>query len=186
MKTNLFIGIRLTLLTLVVCAGFYTLAVWGIAQLSPNGGMADKITVHGKSYYANLGYAFRGEAYFWSRPSAVGYNAAGSAGSNKGPSNKEYLAQVQERIDSLLAHHPELRKSDIPVDLVTASGSGLDPHISVRAAEVQAARIARVRGISKPNIDALIRNHVESPMLGLLGPARVNVLKLNLALDALK
>ncbi|MCU0382217.1 MAG: K(+)-transporting ATPase subunit C [Chitinophagaceae bacterium] len=186
MKSYIMPSIRLTLVTILVFSGLYPLLIWTIAQATPQRGMAERITEGSRTYYANIGYSFSDERYFWSRPSAVGYHAAGSAGSNKGPSNPDYLAQVRARIDTFISHHPGIRKADIPVDLVTASGSGLDPHISVQAARVQAERISRIRGISRPNVDALIENQVERPILGLFGPSRVNVLKLNIALDGLR
>jgi len=136
--------------------------------------------------YALIGQKFTDDKYFWSRPSAVDYNAAGSAGSNKGPTNPEYLKQVQDRIDTFLAHNPGVRKEDIPAELVTASGSGEDPDLSPAAAKVQVKRIAAIRKIDENKIDALIEQHTEGPLLGFLGPSKVNVLKLNVALDELK
>ena len=109
-----------------------------------------------------------------------------SGASNKGPSNAEYLALVQARVDTFLAHNPGVSKSDIPVEMVTASGSGLDPHISPKAALIQVARIAQARNLPEDKIVALVNEHVEKPLLGLFGPSRVNVLKLNIALNTLK
>src|SRR5690606_22016206 len=111
--------------------------------------------------------------------------AAGSGASNKGPSNEEYLAVVEARIDTFLVHNPGVTKSDIPVELVTASGSGLDPHISPKAARVQVKRIAAVRNVPAEKLETLIAEHVEKPVLGIMGPEKINVLELNLALDAL-
>jgi K+-transporting ATPase ATPase C chain len=116
----------------------------------------------------------------------VGYNAAATGGSNKGPTNPDYLAQVEERIAAFLKQNPEVSKEDVTVDLVTASGGGLDPHISPRAAEIQIPRIAKVRGLSEDAVRSLVRNYTEEPLLGMLGPSRVNVLRLNIALDKLK
>lgn len=172
----------MTLLTLVFFAGVYTLAVWGVAQLAPNRGAGETISQNGKACYANVGQKFTDDRYFWSRPSAVDYNAAGSGGSNKAASNPDYLATVQARIDTFLAHNPGIAKAEIPVDLVTASGSGLDPHISPKAALVQVHRIARLRNLPSEKVQALVAEHTEKPLLGLFGPERVNVLKLNLAL----
>jgi len=186
MKTNLFPAIKLTAVTLVFFAGVYTAIIWGVAQFSPNQGSGEIITQNGKKYYANVGQTFTEDKYFNSRPSAVGYNAAGSGGSNKGPSNPEYLAAVQARIDTFLVHNPEVKKQDIPVELVTASGSGLDPDISADAALVQLKRIAKTRNISESNLKQLIDQHTESPLLGMLGPSKINVLKLNMALDGIK
>ncbi|HQY12236.1 MAG TPA: potassium-transporting ATPase subunit C, partial [Ferruginibacter sp.] len=120
------------------------------------------------------------------RPSAVDYNAAGSAGSNKGPKNPDYLKQVQDRIDSFLVHNPGVKKEEIPAELVTASGSGLDPDISPAGASVQVKRIAAVRKLAEATIISLIDKQTEKPLLGFMGPAKVNVLKLNIALDKLK
>lgn len=186
MKEHIFPALKLTALLLLLCVGVYPLLVWGIAQVTPQKGKGEIIQANGKHYYANLGQKNTEDEYFWSRPSAVDYNAAGSAGSNKGPSNPDYLATVQARIDTLLVHNPGVKKSEIPVDLVTASGSGLDPHISVQAANVQVKRIAKIRGIAEPNLEELILTYTEKPLAGLFGPERINVLKLNIALDQLK
>jgi K+-transporting ATPase ATPase C chain len=186
MKTNILPAIRLTLVCLVFFCGIYTLSVWGIAQFAPNKGKGEIITQNGKTYHVNVGQSFTDDKYFNSRPSAVDYNAAGSGGSNKGPSNPEYLAEVQVRIDTFLAHNPDMEKSEIPSDLVTASGSGLDPHISVQAANVQVKRIAKARNIVESELQKLVEQQTEKPLLGLFGTERINVLKLNLALDNLK
>jgi K+-transporting ATPase ATPase C chain len=180
MKTHLIPAIRLTLVCLVFFCGIYTLAVLGISKLAPPKMSFDKSQ---KGYYRNVGQSFTSDGYFWSRPSAVGYNAAGSGGSNKGPSNPEYLAQVQALIDTFLVHHPEVGKNEIPSDLVTASGSGIDPDISVRAAQVQVKRIASKRNISEENLYALIEEQTEKPLLGLFGTEKINVLLLNQRLD---
>lgn len=121
--------------------------------------------------------------YFHGRPSAVNYNAAGSGGSNKGPSNPDYLAQVQARINTFLAHNPGVKKSEIPVDLVTASGSGLDPDISVQASRIQVPRIARERNMDENKLFELIEKTKETPLPGIPGPEKINVLKLNIALN---
>ena len=186
MKENLFPALRLTLFCLIFFSGIYTLVVWGIAQLAPNQGKGEVISYKGKTYYANIGQAFTKDNYFYSRPSAVAYNAAGSAGSNKGPSNPDYLKEVQARIDTFLVHNPEVKKGEIPADLVTASGSGLDPDISVQAAAVQVKRLAKVRGITEKTLQLLITQQTEKPLLGLFGTEKINVLKLNIELDKLK
>src|SRR6202007_730681 len=107
---------------------------------------------------------FTADKYFWSRPSAVDYNAAGSGGSNKGPNNPDYLADVQKRIDTFMVHNPGIKKSDIPSDLVTASGRGLDPHISGEGAKVQVKRIAAVRHLTEDKVQQLVSTHVEKPL----------------------
>ncbi|WP_018344083.1 K(+)-transporting ATPase subunit C [Cytophaga aurantiaca] len=186
MKSNLLPAIKLTLVSLVFFMGIYTLVVYGIAQLAPNKGKGFIIVHKDKTYYSNIGQAFTDDMYFNSRPSAVGYNAAGSGGSNKGPSNPDYLKEVQARIDTFLVHNPGVSKSEIPSDLVTASGSGLDPNISLQAAKVQVKRIAKIRHISEERLIQLIDEQTEKPLLGLFGTEKINVLKLNIALDDLK
>lgn len=185
MKQHILPAVRLTVVTLIFFSGIYTLVILGIAQAFPNHGKGEVIEQNGKSYYANIGQSFTNDKYFNSRPSAVGYNAAGSGGSNKGPSNAEYLGVVQARIDTFLVHNPNVKKSEIPVELVTASGSGLDPDISEKAAMVQVGRIAKVRNLPEEKLQALVKAHIQGPLLGLFGPAKINVLKLNLALEKL-
>ncbi|CCH53489.1 potassium-transporting ATPase, C subunit [Fibrisoma limi BUZ 3] len=187
MKTHIGPAIRLTIVMLVLLSFIYPLVVAGIATLAPGGGKGETVTVNGKVVgYKNVGQAFTEDRYFNSRPSAVDYNAAGSAGSNKGPSNPDYLKTVQARIDTFLVHNPGVTKAQIPAELVTASGSGLDPDLSPAGAKIQVARIAKVRGISADRLNQLVDEHTQGPLLGLFGPATVNVLALNTALDALK
>jgi K+-transporting ATPase ATPase C chain len=185
MKTNLFPALKLTLFCILVFVVLYAALVGGAAYvIAPNHGRGEIILKNGKPVgFANVGQAFTKDNYFWSRPSAVNYNAAGSAGSNKGPSNQEYLQTVQARIDTFLIHNPGVKKSEIPVDLVTASGSGLDPHISPQAARIQILRIAKSRNIDNGKLNALVDSFIEKPLLGFIGTERVNVLKLNIALD---
>jgi K+-transporting ATPase ATPase C chain len=133
-----------------------------------------------------LGQPFSAPQYFWSRPSATGpmpYNGAVSSGSNQGPLSPVLHAAVEERIAALRAADPG-NTVPVPVDLVTASGSGLDPHISIAAAEYQVARVARARSLPADEVAALVREHTEGRTFGVLGEPRVNVLMLNLALDA--
>jgi K+-transporting ATPase ATPase C chain len=134
-----------------------------------------------------VGQNFSSPGYFWGRPSATSpmpYNAASSGGSNQGPLNAALVDAVKGRIDALKAADP-MQKADLPVDLVTASASGLDPHISIAAAQFQAARVARLRGLGDEAVRTLIAAHTEGRWLGLFGEPRVNVLELNLALDGL-
>jgi len=186
MKSAFSQAVRLTIICLVLFSGIYTFIVWGITQGAPGAGKGEKITANGKTYYANIGQSFTDGKWFASRPSAVAYNAAGSGGSNKGPSNPGYLAEVKKRIDTFLLLNPGVAKQDIPAELVTASGSGLDPHISVASAKVQVKRIAAIRKVSEDKLYALIKKNTEKPLGGLLGPEKINVLKLNLALSTLK
>lgn len=186
MKHHILPAIKLTALMIVLLSVVYPCVVWAVAQLSPGSGKGQTIEHNGHKYYSNVGQAFTDDKYFWSRPSAVDYNAAGSAGSNKGPSNEEYLTTVQARIDTFLAHNPGIGKPEIPVDMVTASGSGLDPHISVKSAKVQVKRIATVRNLPEEVLDKLIDKQTEGPVFGLFGPTKINVLKLNIALDKMR
>ena len=192
MKSHIFPAIKLTLISIFFFVGVYTLVIWGFGQvIAPNDGKGEVVnytTAGGVAAYgfANIGQNFTMDQYFWSRPSAVGYNAAGSGASNKGATNEEYLAQVQARIDTFLVHNPTIKKSDIPVEMVTASGSGLDPHISPKGAMVQVPRIASIRNLPEDKIKTLIAEHTEHPLWGIFGPSQVNVLKINIALDQLK
>ncbi|WP_293934904.1 potassium-transporting ATPase subunit C [Sphingobacterium sp. UBA6645] len=186
MKYNITIAIRLSVICLFLFAVLYPFLIWALAQTQASKGKEKMIEVAGKSYYYHIGQAFNGDHYFQSRPSAVDYNAAGSGGSNKGPSNEAYLDEVAARIDTFLQKNPTVQRAQVPVDLVTASGSGLDPHISVQAAYVQVARIAELRGLSAPQVNNLIAQNKEEVLWGLFGPETIHVLKLNLALDNLK
>jgi potassium-transporting ATPase KdpC subunit len=176
----------LTVLTGVV----YPLAVTGISQLAfhdrANGSL---IVVNGKVLGSKLiGQPFDDPKYFWSRPSATGpfpYNANNSSGSNLGPTNPALVDAVKARVAALRAADPA-NSAPVPVDLVTASGSGLDPHISPAAAEFQAARVARVRGLPPEKVRALVAAHTEGRTLWMLGEPRVNVLDLNLDLDGVR
>ena len=145
------------------------------------------MTVNGKVVgYKLIGQKFTEDKYFWDRPSAVDYNAAGSGGSNKGPTNPDYLKDVQARIDTFLVHNPGIKKEEIPSELATASGSGQDPDLSPAAAYVQVKRIAAVRNIPAEKLNDLVKKHIAKPLAGLFGTERVNVLQLNIDLDNLK
>jgi potassium-transporting ATPase KdpC subunit len=188
MKTLLKQSILLTVCTVTLFVFVYPALLWGLAQVAaPNQGKGEIIEKDGKIIgFAQVGQSFTTDKYFNSRPSAVGYNAAGSGGSNKGPSNPEYLAALEARIDTFLAHNPAISRKQVPAELITASGSGLDPHISPEAAYVQIPRIARERNISEAALGQLVDSHVEAPLLGLFGTSKINVLALNIALDQLK
>lgn len=187
MKKYLLPSLKLTGVLIIICAVLYPLLIAAVARLAPGGGKGETVSVNGKVVgYASIGQKFDQDKYFWSRPSAVGYNAAGSAGSNKGPTNPDYLKDVHAKIDSFLAHNPGIKKEEIPAELVTYSGSGLDPDLSPAGANVQVKRISAIRKIDESRIYALIEQHTEKPLLGMFGPSKVNVLKLNIALDELK
>jgi K+-transporting ATPase ATPase C chain len=185
LKPALLVLALMTVLTGVA----YPLLVTGIAQgVFPHQANGSLIEQDGKLVgSALIGQPFADPKHFWSRPSATGpvpYNAGASSGSNLGPLNPALEEAVKARIDALKAADPT-NTAPIPVDLVTASGSGLDPHISPAAARWQAPRIARLRGLSEAEVARLIDAHTEGRQLGLLGEPRVNVLTLNLALDRL-
>jgi len=176
------------LLILTVITGvIYPLAVTGIAQVAfPKQANGDLIMVNGKAVGSELiGQQFDAPKYFWGRLSAAGYNAAASSGSNYGPLNPNLMKAVQARIDALRAADPD-DTLPIPVDLVTASGSGLDPHISVAAALYQVHRVAAARGLSEEQVKSLMDKYTQGRQFGFLGEPTVNALELNLALDGLK
>jgi K+-transporting ATPase ATPase C chain len=177
-------AIKLTVVMIVLCAVIYPLIVAGFGRLTAGHGDGEAVIYDGKKVgYANIGQHFSDDRYFWSRPSAVGYNTAGSGGSNKGPSNPDYLKDVQAHIDTFLAHNPGVHRAEIPAELVTYSGSGLDPDLSPVGAKVQVKRIAAVRQLTAAAVEALIDRYTQRPLLGIFGPPKVNVLQLNIALD---
>ncbi len=187
MKQHILPALKLTAVTIVFFMGVYTLFVWAVAQAAPNKGEGETISVNNKLVgYKLEGQKFSDDKYFWSRPSAAGYNAAGSSGSNKGTTNPDYLKDVQSKIDTFLVHNPTVKKEDIPSDIVTYSGSGLDPDISVAAAKIQINRIAKTRNVSEEKINALVETQIQKPLLGLFGTEKINVLQLNIELDKLK
>lgn len=181
-------ALTLFVLLSLVTGLLYPLAVTGVAQLvfpaQANGSLI--VDKDGRTVGSSLiGQAFSDPKHFWGRPSAtapVPYNGGNSGGSNLGPLNPALLDAVKARVDALKAADPG-NDAPVPVDLVTASGSGLDPHISVAAADYQAARVAKARGIAPDAVKAAIARHTEGRLFGLLGEPRVNVLALNLDLD---
>jgi K+-transporting ATPase ATPase C chain len=166
----------------------YPLLMFGVGQVAFDRG-ADGTLVRGADGQvvgsSLIGQAFDAPRYFWGRPSAAGdgYDAGATGASNLGPTSRRLAETVRERIDALLEAHPGTTAADIPAELVTASGSGLDPHISPAAAEFQVGRVASARGLDPRRVRALVREHTEGRDLGFLGEPRVNVLQLNLALD---
>lgn len=178
-----------TLVALTALTGIaYPLVVTGIGRLAFADQAAGSLIVRdGKPVGSSLiGQSFSDPKYVWGRPSATSpmpYNASNSSGSNQGPLNPALADAVKGRIEALRAAEPD-NTAPVPVDLVTASGSGLDPHISVAAARYQSARVAKARNLPLSRVQALIDQHTEGRILGFLGEPRVNVLLLNLALDA--
>jgi potassium-transporting ATPase KdpC subunit len=184
MKKYILPSLKLTAVFIVLCSVVYPLLIAAVGKLTPGGGKGETLSVGGKVVgYANIGQRFTDDKYFWSRPSAVAFNAAGSAGSNKGPSNPDYLKDVQAHIDTFLVHNPGVKAAEIPADLVTYSGSGLDPDLSPAGAKIQVARIAAVRHVDAAKLNELVDRYTQGPLLGIFGPSKVNVLKLNIALD---
>jgi K+-transporting ATPase ATPase C chain len=186
MKKNLLIAVWFTLVTTVMFGLIYPLGITGLAQVffhdRANGQLIEK---DGKLVGSRIiGQAFTGPGYFHSRPSnaGTGYDPKSSGGSNLAPSNKNLIERVKGDVEKLQAENPA---AAIPVDLVTTSGSGLDPDVSPAAAEFQVPRVAHSRGMKQEDVRALVQKHTTGRGLGFLGEPRVNVLELNLGLDAL-
>lgn len=185
MLTEVRRAVSFTLVTMLLFGGVYHVAVWALGQVAfpvqVEGSLIrrDDGTVVGSRLIAQ---SFTGPQYFHSRPSAVDYNAASTGGSNFGPSNPDHLTAMRERLAEITARE-SVPASQVPSEMVTTSGGGLDPHIPPSAAELQMRRVASTRGVPIERVRALIDTHTESPTLGFLGRARVNVLELNLALD---
>lgn len=190
MKRTLLIAFRMTFLTLLVTGVAYPLVITGVAQLAFPGAADGSLVVSGGQVVGSelIGQGFVSDRYFHSRPSAAGengYDASASSASNLGPTSRDLIEAVSDRVDQVVATEPGVRRGTVPVDLVTSSGSGLDPDISPDAAMLQVARVARVRGLDRGVVHGLVEQHVKPRQLGVLGEPRVNVLELNLALDAL-
>lgn len=185
MLTEITRGVLFTIVTMVLFGGVYHAGLWAVGQIAfpaqAQGSLIrrDDGSVIGSSLVAQ---AFTRSEYLHPRPSAVDYNAASTGGSNFGSSNPEHLELVQERLTEVMAAE-SAPASDVPSEMITASGGGLDPHIPPAAAHLQAGRVAAARGIDSNRIRALIDAHTDPPTFGFLGRARVNVLELNLALD---
>jgi K+-transporting ATPase ATPase C chain len=184
MKKNFMISIWMTIFTTVLLGLVYPFVVTGLAQMIfPNQANGELITANGKIVGSRLiGQPFSSPGYFRSRPSAAGtgYDASNSGGSNLGPTNKTLIDRVNGDVQKLQAENPNM---PVPMDLITTSGSGLDPHISPEGAAFQAPRVAKERGMSETDVNSLIAKHTEDRQLGFLGEPRVNVLELNLDLD---
>ena len=186
MKKNLVTAVLMTIVTTVLLGIIYPLVVTGLAKvLFPDKANGQLIERNGKVVGSRIiGQAFTGPGYFHPRPSAAGnngYDAANSGGSNLGPTNQKLIDRAKQDVASLQMENPG---TPVPIDLVTTSASGFDPHISPAAADFQVARVARERGISQHELQRLLAKHTEGRQLGFLGEPRVNVLELNLDLDA--
>lgn len=190
MKALIRPAVSLFVVLTVVTGVLYPLAVTGVAKAAfPQQAAGSLIVQNGKAVGSSLiGQNFSDPKYFWGRPSAtspMAYNGQGSAGSNLGPLNPALADAIKGRVDALRAADPG-NKAAVPVDLVTTSASGLDPEISVAAAQYQAARIARLRGLPSTTVEDIITRHTEGRLFGLLGEPRVNVLDMNLELQRIK
>jgi len=190
---DLFIHIRgavmATLVLSLVCCGLYPLVVFGLAQAAFRDKANGSLIVDGSGKVLGsrlIGQGFTAEKYFHSRPSAAGngYDPTSSGGSNLGPTSQKLNDSIKDRVTAYRAENGLAETVMVPADAVTASSSGLDPHISPRNAELQASRVAKARGLDLPTVSALIKAHTDGPDLGILGEPGVNVLELNLALDA--
>lgn len=178
--------IKLHFVMLLIFGLFFPLLILGVGLLFPFQAEGMPIYNNGRLIgFENIGQKFNSDKYFWGRPSAVEYNAAATGGSNKGPLNDDYLKKVKDRIDYFTLKNPTVKKNEIPSDLVTASGSGIDPHITLKAAYIQVNRIAKERNIKPQTVIMLIKRNIEKPYLSMFGNKKVNVLKLNIELDRL-
>jgi K+-transporting ATPase ATPase C chain len=183
MKKTLLTAVLMTIVTTILLGLGYPLLVTGLARLWPDKANGQLVKKNGVVVGSRIiAQPFTGVAYFHSRPSAAGsgYDPMNSGGSNYGPTNQKLIDRVKDEVATLQAENPG---KPVPVDLVTTSGSGLDPHISPAAADFQIPRVAKARGMSESEVATLVAEHTEGRQLGFLGEPRVNVLELNLALD---
>ncbi|MEB6549688.1 potassium-transporting ATPase subunit KdpC [Heyndrickxia sporothermodurans] len=184
----MFKNIRISLALLLICGLAYPLAMTGISQvIMPAKADGSLITDEDGNIVGSelIGQMFTDPSYFSGRVSSIEYNAAGSGSGNYAPSNEDMIERTKKDIDAFLKNNPDVKKEDIPADLLTNSGSGLDPHISPMAAEIQVPRVANERGLSEDKIMNLIEEYTEGRQFGFFGEPRVNVLQLNIALDQL-
>jgi K+-transporting ATPase ATPase C chain len=187
MKSDFLKSIRITLVFCVIFSVFVVVLYAFAHTFTSNKGQVEVVSLNGKIVGAdNVGQLFRKNIYFWGRPSAANYQGDASSGSNKGPTNAAYLKDVKCRIDTFQLKHPYLKRSEVPAEMVTSSGSGLDPDISPESAFVQVKRVAKARGMSEESVKSIVDKQIQKPLWGLFGPAKVNVLKLNVALEQTK
>ena len=189
MKRTILIALRMTVLSLLALGVAYPLAVTGVARLAFPDASAGSLIAGQDALVGSalIGQGFETDRYFHSRPSAAGsgYDAMASSASNLAPTSLRLVEDVRSRVDAIVSREVGVRRGDVPVDLVTASGSGLDPDISPDSAMLQVERVARARGLDADDVSDLVGSHVTERQFGFLGERRVNVLELNLALDAL-
>ncbi len=181
-KTNFL----LLVVTIIIFGVLYPLFICGIGLFFPDQAKGLPVINNGKIVgYKNIGQNFSESKYFWDRPSACNYNPINAGPSNLGPTNPVFLKTVEQRADTFLVHNPGVKKSDIPSELLTSSGSGLDPDVSLQGVLIQIPRVAKIRGIGYNKLKKLVDENIQKPLFGILGPEEINILKLNLALDNL-
>lgn len=184
----MFKNIRISLALLLICGLAYPLAMTGISQVIMPAKADGSLIIDEDGNIVGselIGQMFTDPSYFSGRVSSIEYNAAGSGSGNYAPSNEDMIERTKKDIDAFLKNNPDVKKEDIPADLLTNSGSGLDPHISPMAAELQVPRVASERGLSEDELMKLIEAYTEGRQFGVFGEPRVNVLQLNMALDQL-
>jgi K+-transporting ATPase ATPase C chain len=190
MRRAFIVALRMTVVTVVITGVLYPLAVWAVSSLAfPSQAGGSLVSANGEVVGSSLiGQQFTADKYFHPRPSAAGtgYDATASSASNLGPTSQTLISAVESRVADVVATDPGAAKGQVPVDMVTASGSGLDPDISPDNAYLQVSRVAAARGLSEQAVMDLVTSHIVGRTFGILGEPRVNVLELNLALDALK
>lgn len=180
------INLLLLVVTIILFGVLYPLFIYGIGMLFPYQAKGLPIIKNDKIIgYKNIGQNFTEAKYFWDRPSACNYNPINAGPSNLGPTNPVFLETVEQRADTFLAQNPGIKKSDIPSELLTSSGSGLDPDVSLQGVLIQIPRVAKIRGIGYTELKRLVDENIQKPLFGFLGPEEINVLQLNLSLDNL-
>ena len=176
--------IKLNLILFFLLAIGFPFVVWLFSLAMPENAAGRPVLRNGTTLgFENIGQKFTDDKYFWGRPSATGYNASASGGSNKPVADSLYLSVVNQRLKEFLKRNPGITKDEVPSDLITASGSGIDPDISVQSAIIQIKRIAKARNLPEEVVMKIVVENIKQPFLGVFGTPCVNVLKLNLALD---